>query len=328
MRYAILGSNSFTGSSFAKHVLDLGSEVLSVSRSEQPIRALLPQSWSDHASRDRYLQADINSDLDTIIEALRVFRPDVVVNFAAQSMVGQSWDSPEDWYRTNVVGLSRLVRGLGALPEGFRFVHVTTPEVYGSTDGWIVESDHFRPTTPYAVSRAAGDFHLQAMHRERDFPVVFTRAANVYGPGQSLYRLIPRVFLSARLGLKVPLHGDGSSVRCFVHARDVAEATRLVAEGGRLGSTYHISTSEPVTIADLIRRCASIAGVAWEDLVSPAPERAGKDATYLLDSTRLRNELGWQPQMQLQEGLVSVLSWIDDNLDLLRHQPLEYVHRI
>ncbi len=328
MRYAILGSNSFTGSSFVRHVLDLGSEVLSVSRSEQPISALLPQSWSDYASRDRYLQADINRDLDTIIDALRVFQPDFVVNFAAQSMVGQSWDSPEDWYRTNVLGLSLLVRGLATLPEGFRYVHVTTPEVYGSTDGWIAESDHFHPTTPYAVSRAAGDLHLQVMHRERGFPVVFTRAANVYGPGQSLYRLIPRVFLSARLGVKVPLHGDGSSVRCFVHARDVAEATRLVAEGGQLGSSYHISTSEPVAIADLIGRCASIAGVAWEDLVSPAPERSGKDATYLLDSRRLQDELGWRPRVPLQDGLISVLSWVDDNLDRLRHQSLDYVHRI
>jgi dTDP-glucose 4,6-dehydratase len=242
-------------------------------------------------------------------------------------MVAQSWDSPEHWYQTNVLGLVSLAKSLETLSSLQKYVHVTTPEVYGSTGGWIKESRDFRPSTPYAISRAAGDMHLFAMHEMRGLPVCFTRAANVYGPGQQLYRIVPRTLLSARLGTQLQLDGGGKSTRSFIHIRDVADATYLIARQGVLGKTYHISTNEIVSIREIVERACILTGVSFDELVVHGPERPGKDDTYMLDSSRLRNELGWGPSVTLDQGLRDTLAWIDDNLEALKGAPNSYVHK-
>jgi dTDP-glucose 4,6-dehydratase len=243
-------------------------------------------------------------------------------------MVAQSWEIPEHWYQTNVVALARLVKELEALPTLERYVHVTTPEVYGSTTDWVSENQGFAPSTPYAISRAAGDWHLLAMHKARHFPVVFTRAANVYGPGQRLYRIVPKATLYARLGKKLPLDGGGVSRRSFVHVDDVAAATLLIAQRGAVGSTYHISTDELLSIRDLVAKVFEIAGVADPARqVAEVDERLGKDLGYFLDSTRLRNDLGWKPRVDLKNGIKGVVSWVDANIDRLKDVQSEYVHK-
>jgi dTDP-glucose 4,6-dehydratase len=269
---------------------------------------------------------DIN-DTDEVEAALGAFAPEVVVNFAAQSMVAQSWQFPEHWYRTNVLGLVELARALERLPGLERYVHVTTPEVYGSTGGWIKESRDFRPSTPYAISRVAGDMHLFAMNEHRAFPVCFTRAANVYGPGQQLYRIVPKALLSARLGRQLRLDGGGRSTRSFIHISDVADATYAVAQAGIPGATYHISTDEIVSIRELVETVCSITGVALGDLVLEGPERPGKDDTYMLDSTHIRREMGWVPEVSLEAGLLETLAWVDANIDDLASRPDAYVHK-
>ena len=149
------------------------------------------------------------------------------------------------WYRTNVLAQVALHDALRQKSFLQKYVHVTTPEVYGSTDScWIKEHNHFTPSTPYAVSRAACDLHLLSFHQAYGFPVVFTRAANVYGPGQQLYRIIPRTLLSALTRQPMQLHGGGYSVRSFIHIKDVVRATLKLATEAEPGSTWHLSTLE------------------------------------------------------------------------------------
>lgn len=329
MRLVVLGSNSFTGSHVVANALQKGDSVLGISRSPEPNQPFLPRTWNPSSACDfSFIQADLNSQMHAAVNAIRDFAPEVVLNFAAQSMVAQSWDSPEHWYQTNVVALARLVKELEALPTLERYVHVTTPEVYGSTSDWVSENQIFAPSTPYAVSRAAGDWHLLAMHKARHFPVVFTRAANVFGPGQQLYRIVPKAALYAKLGRELPLHGGGMSRRSFIHVDDVAAATLVIAQRGTVGSTYHISTDELVTIRDLVAKVFEIAGVDDPSrLVAPVDERLGKDLGYFLDSSRLREELGWRPLVDLEAGIRSVVTWIDANIDELIDVPSEYVHR-
>lgn len=323
-RVAVLGSNSFSGSHFAGLLLAEGYHVLGMSRSEEiqePFRPYAPDAdgWS-------FAQVDLN-DHEGVDAYLRAFAPELVVNFAAQSMVGQSWITPEDWYETNVVAIAHLGKTLQSLETLRRYVHVTTPEVYGSTQDWIPESDVFHPTTPYAVSRAAGDMHLMALHQATGLPIVFTRAANVYGSGQQLYRIIPRALLSARIGRRLPLDGGGHSIRSFIHIEDVARATLAIAESGTDGLSYHISTTELVSIRKLVEKIAQLTDVAFDELVVEVGERVGKDSAYQLDSSRLSSSLGWEPQISLDEGLRSTLAWVDENLDLLNSLPVEYVHK-
>ena len=326
-RFLIIGSNSFSGSQFVKYLLQNDYKVIGISRSEEINDVYLPYKWENLAGNFRFHQIDINHQIDELTDILKDFQPEYIVNFAAQGMVAQSWETPQDWYQTNVVAQVKLHDQLRKLKFIKKYVHVTTPEVYGSTDGWIKENFVFAPSTPYAVSRAACDLHLMSFFKAYQFPVVFTRAANVYGPGQQLYRIIPRTMLYARLGKKLNLHGGGSSIRSFIHMDDVSMATLKIATEGNPGESYHISTNDTVSIRGLVEKICDLTNTSFSDLVNVSDDRLGKDQAYLLDSNKLRNDFTWQNEINLEEGLKDTLSWVDNNLDLLKKLPADYVHK-
>jgi len=323
----VLGSNSFSGASFIDYLLRQGVRVVGVSRSPESLPVFLPYRWSRRDAEFRFHQCDLNKDLDQLMQLLRAERPECVVNFAAQSMVGESWKHPEHWFMTNVVSTVRLHDRLRQCDFLRRYVHVTTPEVYGSTAGFIREDAPFNPSTPYAVSRAAGDMSLRSFIDAYKFPAVFTRAANVYGPGQQLYRIIPRTILFVLLGRKLQLHGGGVSRRAFIHMEDVSDATWRIAQEAPVGEVYHISTNEVVTVRELVERICARLGVRFEDYVEVVGERLGKDAAYMLDSTKLREALGWRDRISLDEGIGQCIDWVRKNLGVLKQQPFDYVHK-
>jgi dTDP-glucose 4,6-dehydratase len=325
--FLIIGSNSFSGSQFVKYLLQNDYKVIGISRSEEINDVYLPYKWENLAGNFTFHQIDINHQLEELTDILMDFQPEYIVNFAAQGMVAQSWETPQDWYQTNVVAQVKLHDQLRKLKFIKKYVHVTTPEVYGSTDGWIKENFVFAPSTPYAVSRAACDLHLMSFFKAYQFPVVFTRAANVYGPGQQLYRIIPRTMLYARLGKKMNLHGGGSSIRSFIHMDDVSMATLKIATEGNPGESYHISTNDTVSIRGLVEKICDLTKTSFSDLVNVSDDRLGKDQAYLLDSNKLRNDFSWQNEINLEEGLKDTLSWVDNNLDLLKQLPADYVHK-
>lgn len=326
-KYLVLGSNSFSGASFVNFLLGQGEEVIGVSRSPEPHRAFLPYRWFGRDRGFRFRRLDLNTQLDEIMDLVRTERPEYVVNFAAQSMVAESWKNPDHWFMTNVVATVRMHERLRHCNFMRKYVHVTTPEVYGSTNGFIREDAPFNPSTPYAVSRAAADMSLRTYFEAYRFPVVFTRAANVYGPGQQLYRIIPRTILFILLGRRLQLHGGGASRRAFIHIRDVSDATRRIAREAPLGETYHISTNEIVTIRELVERICHKLGASFEGSVEIVGERLGKDAAYMLDSTKLRSTFGWRESVSLDAGLGECIAWVKENLEELKQQPFEYIHR-
>src|SRR5258705_10894041 len=199
-------------------------------------------------------------------------------------MVGESWLYPDHWMMTNVVSAVRLHELLRNYDGLERYVHVTTPEVYGSTEGWVREDAPFNPSTPYAVSRTAGDMSLRTYFANYKFPVVFTRAANVSGPGQQLYRIVPRTIVAAMGGQKLRLDGGGKSVRVFIHMTDVSDATLKIARSGELGNTYHISGYELVSIRTLVEMILKRLGKSFDDHVEIAPERQGQETPDMLDN--------------------------------------------
>jgi dTDP-glucose 4,6-dehydratase len=336
LKILVIGSNSFSGSHFVAEALRNGHQVWGVSRSPEPEPVFLPYRWSESSSGEppannenfSFAAVDLNTQLDTLLQLIDRVQPAVVVNFAAQGMVAESWLNPTHWYRTNVVSQVALHDALRQRPFLNKYVHVTTPEVYGSTDGgWIREHNHFAPSTPYAVSRAACDLHLLSFQKAYGFPVVFTRAANVYGPGQQLYRIIPRAMLSARTGKPMQLHGGGYSKRCFIHIHDVVRATLKLAFEAEPGTTWHLSTLEPISIRALVERICARCGVEFGSVVEEAGERLGKDQSYLLDSSAMRERFGWNDQVSLSDGLTESLAWVDTNLDQLKTLPWTYQHK-
>lgn len=327
MNFLIIGSNSFSGAQFIKYLLENGNNVIGVSRSNEINDVYLPYKWGNKMENFKFYSIDINQQLAELVEILNDFKPEYIVNFAAQGMVAQSWETPQDWYQTNVVGQVKLHDQLRKLKFIKKYVHVTTPEAYGSTDGWIKESFNFAPSTPYAVSRAACDLHLMSFFKAYNFPVVFTRAANVYGPGQQLYRIIPRTMLYVRLGKKMKLHGGGLSTRSFIHMDDVSSATYKIAIDGISGESYHISTNDTTTIRGLVEKICELTKANFTDLVEVSEDRLGKDQAYLLDSTKLRENFNWQDKINLEQGLIDTLLWVDNNIEILKSLPADYIHK-
>ncbi len=322
----VIGSNSFSGASFVDFALQQGVRVIGTSRSAEPIEAFLPYKWRDH-HRFEFHQLDLNRDLERIADLLCAIKPRYVVNFAAQSMVGESWQHPEHWFMTNVVSTIKFHDLLRKFDFLERYVHVSTPEVYGSCSGFVDEGFPFNPSTPYAVSRAAADMSLRTFHVAYNFPVVTTRAANVYGPGQQLYRIISRTILFILLGHKLQLHGGGVSTRSFIHINDVSDATWKIMRHGRNGDTYHISTDEIVSIRGLVERICIKLNVRFEDHVEVVDDRMGKDSAYHLDSAKVRTELGWVDHVPLDRGLDECIAWVRKNLEELKSLNYNYSHK-
>lgn len=322
----VIGSNSFSGASFVDFALQKEAEIIGTSRSAQPIDALLPYKWRDHQNFT-FHQLDLNTHLPDIVDLIHESQPDYVVNFAAQSMVAESWQHPGDWFQTNTVSTIKLHDQLRKCDFIKRYVHISTPEVYGNCSGFVKEDFAFQPSTPYAVSRAATDMSLRTFHTAYQFPVVTTRAANVYGPGQQLYRIIPRTILFILLGKKLQLHGGGVSTRSFIHMKDVSDATwRTMLEGDN-GHTYHISTSEVISIRALVERICTKLNVKFNDHVEMVGERLGKDNAYHLDSSKIRLELNWKDHISLDQGLDDCIAWVKKHLDTLKTQPFDYAHK-
>lgn len=325
----VIGSNSFSGASFVAHALTEGATVVGVSRSSELAPVFLPYRWLPSVQQEvfSFHQIDLNHDLANLGDTLREFRPEYVVNFSSQSMVAESWQNPDHWMQTNVVATIRLHELLRKCDFLKKYVHISTPEVYGSCAGLIPEHTSYNPSTPYAVSRAAADMSLMTYFRQYGFPVVFTRAANVFGPGQQLYRIIPRTILFFLTGRKLQLHGGGHSVRSFIHIRDVSDGTLRIMRAAPAGEVYHLSTTRNISVREVVELIATRLGVTFEEHVEVVGERPGKDSAYLLDSSKARTTLRWQDAMSLEAGIDETIAWIRDNLAEILAQPMDYLHK-
>lgn len=325
----VIGSNSFTGAHFVNTFLSqTAGQIIGVSRSEEYDATFLPYSRNPRAADFSFHQLDVNKNLNEILDLCDEHRPAYVANFSAQGEVRNSWRFPDHWFETNCMAVVRLTNELSKRNYLKKYITSSTPEVYGSTTQGIVENHHYYPSTPYAASKLAGDLHLITLFKHCGFPVVFTRAANVYGIHQQLYRIIPRTIIYLKMGKTLELHGQGRSLRSFVHIRDVADATLLGLEKGEPGNVYHIApTTEPSSIRSLVESICTDMGYPFEDCVKLVDKNFGQDAMYSLNTNKIRGELGWDPKVSLDKGISEMIDWINEDWDKIKNLPLEYIHK-
>lgn len=323
----VLGANSFSGQDFVDLLLDDPQyNVIGVSRSPERSSLFLKYLRRPDLSRYRYLALDLNRHLADLLDLLDTERPAIIVNFAAQSEVAPSWDHPADYFQTNCVALAGLVNQLRHRDYLKRFVQISSPEVYGTCLGQVLESAPVNPSTPYAASKAAADSLLAAYRRQFQFPVVTVRATNVYGAGQQLFKIIPRAAIYMSLGKVIELHGGGRAVKSYIQIRDVSRGERDVMERGRIGQIYHLSPDQGISVRDLVTRMCRMMNIDFETATRTVDERPGQDAAYVIDSTLARTELSWRPTIDLEAGLNEVVDWVRNNLDAIRQLPLTYQH--
>ena len=327
-KFAVLGSNSFAGAAFVARALADGAQVVGYNRSAESSPIFLPYRKLDSSGNYSFVRADINQDLDVVLASMDKFQPQVVVDFAGQGMVAESWQNPEQWYSTNIVSKVKLHDQLRRREWLKKYVRVSTPEVYGSQESLAKESWHYNPSTPYAVSHASIDMSLRAFHQQYGFPVVFTRFANFYGPGQQLYRIVPRTIIYALTGKKLQLQGGGTSVRAFIFGDDVADGIMRASSAGKVGDVYHFSAERFLSIRSAVEIICQRVGVPFHSMVEVAPDRPGKDQAYLMDSQKARNELDWCDQVNFEQGVDATIDWIRNSIDEIQGLPLNYIHKV
>ncbi len=281
--------------------------------------------------RLRFLRGDI-ADRPTVHRVFLEHRPSAVVNFAAESHVDRSIDDASDFVRTNVVGAFELLDAsrlhLAAAPaaerERFRFLHVSTDEVYGSLGptGAFTESTAYAPSSPYAASKAGADHLVRAFHETYGLPALLTNCSNNYGPYQFPEKLIPLMILNALEGRPLPLYGDGGNVRDWLYVEDHCRGILEVLRHGRPGQKYNLGGGSERTnlqivdtICDILERerpaaeNPALAGRSYRDLKTFVSDRPGHDRRYAINSRKIRRELGWKPQHNLASGLRATVRW-------------------
>lgn len=281
-------------------------------------------------NRHVFVKGDIG-DRPLVARLLREFRPKGIVNFAAESHVDRSIDGPAAFVETNVVGTLGLLESARdywrELPEearaAFRFLHVSTDEVYGSlgNDGQFTESTPYSPNSPYSASKAASDHLVRAFHHTYGLPTLTTNCSNNYGPYQFPEKLIPLVIQKALQGQPLPIYGDGLNVRDWLFVGDHCHAIRQVLERGRVGETYNVGGNaerENITVVKTI--CALLdrlqpltGGAPRESLITFVKDRPGHDRRYAIDSSKLQRELGWKPTKTFETGMAATVDWYLSN---------------
>ena len=303
---------------------DPANYVAGMSRSPEKDDLFLPYK-SRRLDRFEFHRVDINRDTQRMFSLLDRLEPAYVINFAAQGEVATSWLFPEQWYETNAVGTVKLCHFLKDRTYLNRYVHISTPEVYGSCRN-ATESAPLDPSTPYAASKAAADLFLFTLVKQYGFPLVMIRSTNVYGKHQQLYRIIPRTIISLLSGRKIRLHGGGKAVKSYIHIRDVCHGILAATRRGGAGALYHFSPETSISIRDLVEKICVLMGYDFDQTTETIEERPGQDARYIIDSTKARRELDWAPTIPLPEGLNEVICWVTESFDRIREEPLEYVH--
>ena len=324
----ILGANSFSGQDFVDLLLDSpGYRVVGVSRSPERSEVFLRYKRRRDLSSYAYHRLDLNGDAAAVNALLDELRPEFIVNFAAQSEVAPSWDHPEHWYQTNTVALASLVNHLRRRDYLKRYLHVSSPEVYGSCEGTVKEDAPMNPSTPYASSKAAADMLLEVYRKQFGFPLLTVRATNVYGSRQQLFKIVPRATIYLKTGKPIELHGGGKAVKSYIHVRDVSRGELAILERGRVGRLYHLSPDAGVAVKDVVAMICRRMGKDFAAATRMVEERPGQDKAYVIDSTAARTELGWKPEIGLEAGLADVADWVEQYWKEIGSMPLEYQHK-
>ncbi len=325
MKALIIGSNSFYGSHYTKLLLRKKFNVLGISRSKIKKKYFLP--FDKNHKNFKFFQLNLNTHLHKIYNLIKKFKPHYIINFSSQSMVNESWKHPQDWFLTNSYSVPYLYFMLNQLKFKFRLLHISTPEIYGNTKTLISEDENINPSTPYAISRVNADLFLQSLKKEFNFDFVGTRAANIYGEYQDLYRIIPKTIYSIINQKKLYLHGGGKSIRSFIHINDVCDATYLIMKKkNNSGEFYHISSKTLISIKELIKKICKIYQYDYSKLVKETKDRIGKDKFYKLKTKKIE-KLGWKTNISLEQGIKKTGIWIEENNKRFVNNDLFYRHK-
>lgn len=325
----VTGGAGFIGSCFVRRAVARGD--VRIINLDKLTYAGNPDSLPSPSAGNHTLVVGDIGDSDLVREILSIHKPSAIVNFAAESHVDRSIDGPLTFVETNVLGTCRMLeevrRYFGAMsPEDrdvFRFLHVSTDEVYGSLGdtGLFTEQTPYSPNSPYSASKAASDHFVRAYHHTYGLPVLITNCSNNYGPFQFPEKLIPLMILNALEGRPLPVYGDGLNVRDWLFVEDHCSAIETVLDRGRIGECYNVGGNNEQTNINIVkticstvdRLCPGLPHGKCENLIKYVKDRPGHDRRYAIDASKIKTELGWEPRQDFESGLELTVRWYLDN---------------
>ena len=330
MKILVTGGAGFIGSAVVRQAIDAGHDVVNLDALTYAACLANVASVSDQASY-AFEQVDI-CDAAAVQAAFDKHAPDTVMHLAAESHVDRSIDGPGAFIETNVTGTYNMLQAARTYweakgrPEGFRFHHISTDEVYGTLGdtGLFTEETPYAPNSPYSASKAASDHLVRAWHETYGLPVVLSNCSNNYGPYHFPEKLIPVVILKALAGDPIPVYGKGENIRDWLYVEDHADALLTVLQKGALGRSYNIGGENEVRNIDLVRMiCTALdrlqpGATPYAEQITFVTDRPGHDLRYAIDPTRIRTELNWRPSVTLEQGLEKTVRWYLDNEDWWR----------
>lgn len=328
MRILVTGGAGFIGSALVRYLVsEVGADVLNLDKLTYAgnLESLAPIAG---ANNYQFVQADI-CDHARVCQIIAGFRPDHIMHLAAESHVDRSITGAKDFVETNVMGTFSLLEGArhywnglqGDAKANFRFLHVSTDEVYGSLGetGLFGETTPYDPSSPYSASKAAADHLAKAWHRTYGLPVVVSNCSNNYGPCHFPEKLIPLNIINALEGKPLPVYGDGSHIRDWLYVEDHARALHLICSRGRPGETYNVGGRNERTNIAVVRRICTIMdevrpqNAPHDRLITFVADRPGHDRRYAIDATKLETELGWKARETFDSGIEKTVRWYLDN---------------
>jgi dTDP-glucose 4,6-dehydratase len=329
MNILVTGGAGFIGSNLVHLLIERGHTVLNVDKLTYAGNLSSLSAIEDHANY-RFVQADI-CDAPAMRSLFTEFKPDGVMHLAAESHVDRSIDGPGEFIQTNITGTYALLDAARDYlaenqVEGFRFLHVSTDEVYGSLGetGKFTETTPYDPHSPYSASKASSDHLARAWCDTFGLPVLITNCSNNYGPYQFPEKLIPVVILKALAGEPIPVYGAGENIRDWLYVEDHAEALLTVLETGKVGETYNVGGNNEMTNIDLIKLLCTILDElvpvssessikSYSDLITYVTDRPGHDLRYAIDASKIKNDLGWEPKQDPKSGFKKTVQWYLEN---------------
>tara|TARA_B100001939_G_scaffold345839_1_gene363340 strand:+ start:924 stop:1928 length:1005 start_codon:yes stop_codon:yes gene_type:complete len=321
----ILGSSSFSGASTVNYLLNKNSYQIFGTYRKKKRNCYLPYKYNKKKKNFRQYKIDFLKNSNNLINIIKKVRPEVIIDFASICMVNESWKNSGTYFQINVLSKTKMIEFLSNSKFLKKYIYISTPEIFGSSKKYIDEkSSLFSPQTPYATSKLSFENLLKNYEKNFGFPLIISRFSNFYGPGQPLYRLIPKLINCVDYKKKFTLQGNGLSKRNFIFSNDFSSGIEKMILKGKIGKTYHFSGKKFYSVNDIIRNVCDLKSYDKKKLVKKIKSRVGQDFIYKLGSNMTMRELNWKPVYTLKKGLQEIMFYHKKYLNIFSKKDLLY----